>query len=173
MDKMYEMSFFNGPITNKVPLTTLGLIEVAAIVKSKELEPQTVLLRSIIGHEAARQYKGTNFPYVTPAGVFSYCSDASLVRHSDGLKQKLIADPRFKTLMAFRSPSGDGLKWFIEIDLTRCNHRQWFDAVRNYLMSLYGLSPKQADPSVRNESRACFLCYDPEVYVNPVLTVDK
>ena len=34
MDKMYEMSFFNGPITNKVPLTTLGLIEVAAIVKS-------------------------------------------------------------------------------------------------------------------------------------------
>ena len=57
MDKMYEMSFFNGPITNKVPLTTLGLVEVAAIVKNKELEPQTVLLRSIIGHEAARQYK--------------------------------------------------------------------------------------------------------------------
>ena len=44
-------------------------------------------------------------------------------------------------------------------------HRQWFDAVRNYLMSMYGLGPKQADPSVRNESRACFLCYDPEVYV--------
>lgn len=186
MDKMYEMSFFNGPITNKVPLTTLGLAEVAAIVKSKELEPQTVLLRSIIGHEAARQYKGTNFPYVTPAGVFSYCTDASLVRHSsvlcmdldhiedvDGLKQKLIADPHFKTLMAFRSPSGDGLKWFIEIDLTRCTHRQWFDAVRNYLMSLYRLSPKQADSSVRNESRACFLCYDPEVYVNPVLTNNK
>lgn len=186
MDKMYEMSFFNGPITNKVPLTTLSLAEVAAIIKSKELEPQTKALRLIKEHEEARNYKGSNFPYVTPAGVFSYCSDASLVRHSsvlcmdldhvedvDGLKQKLIADTHFKTLMAFRSPSGDGLKWFIEIDLTRCNHRQWFDAVRNYLMSLYGLSPKQADPSVRNESRACFLCYDPEVYVNPVLTVDK
>ena len=180
------MSFFNGPITNKVPLTTLSLAEVAAIIKSKELEPQTKALRLIKEHEEARNYKGSNFPYVTPAGVFSYCSDASLVRHSsvlcmdldhvedvDGLKQKLIADTHFKTLMAFRSPSGDGLKWFIEIDLTRCNHRQWFDAVRNYLMSLYGLSPKQADPSVRNESRACFLCYDPEVYVNPVLTVDK
>ena len=180
------MSYFNGPITNKVPLTTLSLAEVAAIIRSKELEPQTKALRLIKEHEEARNYKGSNFPYVTPAGVFSYCSDASLVRHSsvlcmeldhiedvDGLKQKLIADPHFKTLMAFRSPSGDGVKWFIEIDLTRCNHRQWFDAVRNYLMSLYGLSPKQADPSVRNESRACFLCYDPEVYVNPVLTVDK
>lgn len=187
MDKMYEMSYFNAPITNKVPLTTLSLVEVAAIIKSHELEPQTLKLRAITDHEEARFWKGWNFPYVTPVGVFSYCSDASLVKPSgvlcmdldhvedvDGLKQKLIADRLFKTLMVFRSPSGDGLKWFIEIDLTKCNHRQWFDAVRNYLMSIYGLSQKQADPSVRNESRACFLCYDPEVYVNPVLlTIDK
>ena len=75
--------------------------------------------------------------------------------------------------MAFRSPSGVGLKWFIKVDLSKCSHRQWFDAVRNYLMSMYGLSDKQADPSVRNESRACFLCYDPEVYVNPELTIDR
>lgn len=182
MDKQFEMSYFNAPITNKVPLTTLGLTEVAAIVKSRELEPQTLALRGITDHEAARAYKGQHFPYVTPAGVFSYCSDASLVKPSralcmdldhvgdvDTLKRKLIADPHFKTLMAFRSPSGDGLKWFIEIDLTKCSHRQWFDAVRNYLMTTYGLSQKQADPSVRNESRACFLCYDPEVYVNPNL----
>ena len=186
MDKMYEVSYFNAPITNKVPLTTLSLAEVAAIVKSRKLEPQTLQLRTIKDHEEARCYKGSNFPYVTPAGVFTYCNDQSMVKHSgvlcmdidhvedvDGLKQQLIADPRFKTLMAFRSPSGDGLKWFIEIDLTRCNHRQWFDAIRNYLMSIYSLSPKQADPSVRNESRACFLCYDPEVYVNPVMTDDK
>lgn len=186
MDKQFEMSYFNAPITNKVPLTTLSLAEVAAIIKSDELETQTRLLRGITDHEAARAYKGQHFPYVTPAGVFSYCSDASLMKHSgalcmdldhiddvDALKQKLIADPHFKTLVVFRSPSGDGLKWFIEIDLTKCSHRQWFDAVRNYLMSIYGLSQKQADPSVRNESRACFLCYDPELYVNPVLTVDK
>ena len=79
MDKMYEMSFFNGPITNKVPLTTLGLAEVATIVKSKKLEPQTKALRLIKEHEEARNYKGSNFPYVTPAGVFSYCSDACSV----------------------------------------------------------------------------------------------
>ena len=88
----------------------------------------------------------------------------------DALKRKLISDKLFETLMAFRSPSGDGLKWFLRIDLSKCSYRQWFDAVRNYLMSpAYGLGPKQADPSVRNESRASFLCYDPEVYVNPAL----
>ena len=100
--------------------------------------------------------------------------DLDHVGDVDGLKRKLIADGLFRTLMVFRSPSGDGLKWFIGIDLQRCSHRQWFDAVRNYLLSpAYGLTSGQADPSVRNESRACFLCYDPEVYVNPRLTNDK
>ena len=177
MDKKFEMSYFKAPITNKVPLTTLSLQEVAAIIKSRELEPQTLALRTIKDKEKARCYKGSHFPYVTPAGVFTYCNDQSLIKHSDvlcmdldhiedvdGLKQQLIAEKPFKTLMVFRSPSGDGLKWFLEIDLHRCGQRMWFDAVRNYLMSIYGLTSRQVDSSVRNESRACFLCYDPEIY---------
>lgn len=181
--KLFEMSFFNAPITNKVPLRTVTLTQVAKAVRSNWLEQPTKALRLITDKEQARAFKGSQLPYVTPAGVFSYCSDASMVSYSsvlcmdldhigdvDVLKQRLIADRLFETLMAFRSPSGDGLKWFIRTDLQKGTHRQWFDAVRNYLMSAtYGLSEKQADPSVRNESRACFLCYDPEVYVNPML----
>ena len=34
MEKNYEMSFFCAPITNKVPLRTVTLIEVAKMVKS-------------------------------------------------------------------------------------------------------------------------------------------
>lgn len=182
MEKTFEMSYFLQPITNKVPLRTVNLPEVAQMIRSLDLEPQTRALRGIADKESARFYKGWNFPYVTPAGVFSYCSDASIVKFSsllcmdidhvedvDGLKRRLIADKLFETEMVFRSPSGDGLKWFLKIDLQRCGYRQWFDAVRNYLMATYGLSPKQADPSVRNESRACFLCHDPEVYVNPFI----
>ena len=180
MNTNFECSYFNPPITNKTPLRTVSLIQVGQMVKSPWLEPQTQALRTITDREQARRYKGWHFPYITPGGLFSYCNDASLQRFSgaqgidldhvgdvDGLKRKLIADPHFVTLMAFRSPSGDGLKWFIHIGLTRCSYRQWFDAVRNYLLaSDYGLSPKQVDPTVRNESRACFLCYDPDVYVN-------
>lgn len=183
----FEMSLFKAPITNKLPLRTVTLTEVAQMVKNPWLEPQTVALRLIQDEAEARRYKGWNFPYITPAGVFSYCADASMVKPSgvlcmdldhlddvDGLKRELIANTLFETLMAFRSPSGDGLKWFLRVDLARCSHRQWFDAVRNYLMSMYGLGPKQADPSVRNESRACFLCYDPEVYVaTSLLSNDK
>ena len=173
MEKEFLMSYFNAPITNKVPLRTVSLLEVAQMVRSTWLEPQTKTLRRLAEPVSARNYKGWQFPYVTPAGVFS---DSKWLYGVNvfGLKQKLIADRLFRTLIAFRSPSGNGLKWFIEIDLGKCSHRQWFDAVRNYLMTVYGLSPKQADPSVRNESRACFLCYDPEVYVNPsLLTTDR
>ena len=177
------MSYFNAPITNKVPQRTMSLLEVAQFIESTAYMSQTQALRLLDDEAKARMYKGSHFPYITPAGVFSYCNDQSLLKHSgvlcmdldhvgdvDGLKRKLIADRLFQTLMAFRSPSGDGLKWFVRIDLGKCGHRQWFDAVRNYLMATYGLSEKQVDPSVRNESRACFLCYDPEVYVNPLLT---
>ena len=176
--EFFEMSYFNAPITNKMPLRTVNLTEVAEMVKSTWLEPQTQALRAITDKDEARRYKGWHFPYVTPCGTFSHCSDACIQRYSgvlcvdldhledvNGLKQQLINDQLFETLMAFRSPSGDGLKWFLKIDLERCGYRQWFDGVRNYLLSNYGLSAKQADPSVRNESRACFLCYDPEVYI--------
>lgn len=188
MKQNYLMSFFRAPVTNKVPEKSITLLEVAQMIKNPWLEPQTLALRQITDEAEARRFKGSHFPYVTPAGVFSYCADASLLKHSgvlcmdldhiddvESLKRKLIADKLFNTLMVFRSPSGYGLKWFIGINLSKCTHRQWFDAVRNYLMSpAYGLDAKQADSSVRNESRACFLCFDPEVYVNPnLMTVDK
>ena len=175
---LFEMSYFRAPITNKVPQATVTLQEVAAIIGSPQLGPQTQKLRTIKDKDEARLYKGCHFPYVTPAGVFSYCSDQSLVRYSgllcmdldhvadvEALKRKLIADSHFLTMMAFRSPSGDGLKWFIKMDLTVCDHRTWFQGVRTYLLTVYDfLTEKMVDSHVGNLSRACFLCYDPEIY---------
>ena len=180
MDKKFEMSFFNAPITNKVPSKTMTLDEVAAMIRSQELAQQTQHLRRLTDKAEARFYKGWNLPYVTPSGVFSYCSDDCLVKHSgvlcidldgvedvDGLKRLLIADRHFQTLMAFRSPSGNGVKWFIVIDLALCDHRSWFHAVRNYLLDTYQfLTPKMVDVQCQNPSRACFLCFDPCVYAN-------
>ena len=180
MEKSFEMSYFNPPVTNKNPSRTMCLGEVAELVKGPELKPQTLLLRGIADKAAARGYKGQHFPYITPSGVFTYCNDASLVKHSkvlcvdlDGvedvetLKQRLIADGHLVTLMAFRSPSGNGLKWFILIDLSLADHRTWFHAVRNYLLETYSdcLTEKMVDRQCQNLSRACFLCHDAEAYV--------
>lgn len=180
MEKMFEMSFFNPPITNKVPLKTMTLDEVAALIMSEKLASQTQHLRTLTDKVEARKYKGCYLPYITPSGVFLYCNDESLVKHSwllcidldgvedvESLKSQLIADRHFFTPMAFRSPSGNGLKWLVLIDIMRCDHRTWYQAIRNYLLVTYSfLTPKMVDSQCQNPSRACFLCYDPDVYVN-------
>jgi hypothetical protein len=182
--RSFEMSYYCAPITNKVPSRTVTLGEVATMVRSTWLEPQTRALRAIADKAQARSYKGQQLPYVTFSGVFAYCNDASIVKHSgllcidldgvedvDGLKQRLIADGHFCTVLAFRSPSGNGLKWVIVIDLTTADHKTWFHGVRNYLLANYDeLTDKQVDRQCQNVSRACFLCYDPQAYVNTDVT---
>lgn len=198
----YKMSFFKAPIWNKQPLKTVSLFWVWLYVTMKwmqlgvdpdrkvSLSSTTEQLRSLTTDEAQRQFKGKNFDYITPAGIFTYCDDKSLVEASQVLcidldhldddseamkrkvapqemKQLLLDDPYWgdKTLLMFTSPRGHGLKLFVEIDLNRCNYATWFNALRNYLMQTYGLGEKQVDSSVANISHACFISYDPDAYL--------
>jgi hypothetical protein len=175
-----RMSFFMKPITNKWPNgQPLSLFQVYRYIITRRYMSETEQLRGITDDDKARDFKGHHFDYVTPSGVFSYCSDNSLVKHSgvlcmdldhlgnrvEELFQLLIHEPMFQTLLLFRSPRGSGLKWFIHIDLSRCDHRTWFQAVRNYLMHTYHLEDKQVDKACGNPSRACYLCYDPQAYI--------
>jgi hypothetical protein len=179
----FLMSFFRKPITNKWPAGVVTLFQVYQYVRGRQALPETEHLRTLASHEEARQFKSQNFDYVTPCGTFSYCNDQSLKEHSqllcmdlDDLNERveemfqlLLKDPMFETLLLFRSPSGLGLKWFIRIDLARCDHRTWFTAVRNYLMATYHLSEKQVDAQCINVSRACFLGHDENAYLKPEL----
>lgn len=201
MEQFY-VSFFKAPIWNKQPLKVVSLFWVWLTVTMKwmqlgfdtdrdvSLSSKTEHLRSLSGDDAQRQFKGKNFDYITPAGIFAYCDDKSLVEASrvlcidldhldddseamkrkistQAMKQLLLDDPYWgdKTLLMFSSPRGHGVKWFVEIDLSKCNYGTWFAAVRNYLMKTYGLGEKQVDSSVANISHACFLSYDPDAYL--------
>lgn len=179
-----RMSFFRKPITNKRPEPwPVSLFWVYQYVRGRCAMPETEELRSIEGEQQQREYKGRHFDYITPSGVFSYCSDNSLLKHSEVLCvdldklyarleemfQRLLKDPVFETLLLFRSPRGNGLKWFIHIDLSRCDHRTWYAAVRNYLMATYQLTDEQVDPQCSNPSRPCYLGHDPEAYLKDEL----
>lgn len=154
------------------------------------LSSKTENLRSLTSDEVQRQFKSKNFDYITPAGTFVYCDDKSLVEPSqvlcidldhlddeseamkrkigpEEMKQLLLDDPYWgdKTLLMFTSPRGHGLKWFVEIDLNKCDFATWFNAIRNYLIQTYGLGDKQVDSSVGNISHACFISYDPDAYL--------
>jgi len=175
----YKMSFFKKPVTNKKPFKTVTLFQVYQVIRSNYYTSVITQLRAINNKEEQRMFKGMNLDYITPSGIFTYDNDNSLVEHSgvlcvdldnienvEDVKQKLIRDDNFVTLLLFRSPCGNGLKWFVAIDSDKFDHKIWFEAVRNYLMATYGLTDKQVDKSCSNVSRACYMSYDPDAYIN-------
>ena len=178
-----RMSFFTAPVTNKRPNATVGLADIYRKVTGDSYMVRTRTLRTIDNHADAQKYKSVNFDYVTISGVFSYGNDASLVEHSqllcidfDGLedptplRRLLLDDPYFETLLLFTSPSGKGVKWIIHIDTSKADHRIWFKLIERYMKETYQLT---VDPKCINESRGCYLPYDPEAYINPAILPSK
>ena len=170
-------SFFNKPILNVHPNGNRDLLEIYDLIKGDTYKDCTEKLRAIKDVKEARKFKAFHFDYATFSGSFSKRSDKDLNMHSrlitidfdhipnlSDLKEKLLNDKYFETQLLFISPSGDGLKWIVSIDLTEYNHQQWFKAIANYLRSTYAL---EVDQSGKDVSRACFIPHDPNAYINP------
>ncbi|HEY3369347.1 MAG TPA: BT4734/BF3469 family protein [Prolixibacteraceae bacterium] len=171
-----HFSFFRCPITNTKPSGQMSILDAYKRIKGNSAKARTSELRSITDPETASQYKRTHFDYVTFSGIFTKRSDKCLA-HPSGLltldfdhvpdvkelRQTLITDLFFETELMFISPSGNGLKWIIPVDLNVNTHQEWFSAVAAYLKGTYDL---EVDKSGKDISRACFLCHDPEVYIH-------
>jgi len=131
--------------------------------------------------KAARLFKKSKFETVTFSGIFRSKKDDDLIQHSSlicfdfdhlgdrrkEMKQKLIDNPYFPTVLLFTSPSGDGLKWVIYIDLSKGDHRMWFTAISNFIHETYGV---EVDRNCSNLSRGCFLPHDTMCYVDPLIS---
>lgn len=170
-------TFFRHPITNTVPHKNITLADAYNYISRPYAKDRTEKLRSLSDARRARNYKAAHFDYCTFSGTFESRSDKALVDHSGylcidfdhltdvkGTFEMLLGDRYFETQLLFRSPSGDGLKWVISINTAEVSHEEYFNAVANYLKRTYGL---EADKSGKDVSRACFLPYDPEAYINP------
>ena len=183
-------SMFSRPITNKRPYVTVNLKDVYSYITSDIAKAPTLEYRSITDDRARRQYKAANFDYCTFSGIFKVREDKAIIQHSglicldfdhlkdvEGIFSQLKQDQYFDTLLLFRSPSGDGLKWVISfIDSF---HRygndnesygeyqeRFFLSLYNYIFNHYNV---EIDRRCRNLSRACFLPYDPDAFLNPLL----
>ncbi|MCP9761481.1 BT4734/BF3469 family protein [Lacihabitans soyangensis] len=170
-----KVSFFDAPVSNTIPSKELTLKGVYELILANSVI-QTEHLRQISDKKLARKYKAANFNYVTFSGTFSSRKDDALLKHSgylaidfdhipdlESLKTQLLNDAFFETQMLFKSPSGDGLKWIISIDITQNTHQDWFMAIKNYLEQTYQLKVDSAGIDV---SRACFLPNDPQIFIN-------
>jgi hypothetical protein len=171
-----SFSYFRAPISNVNPLKEISLLKTYNLIKGNDLEKVTSTLRRIADKTEARKFKASNFDYVTFSGLFSKRNDNSLKRHSNLItidldhlenlnqtKEILLNDESLETELLFTSPSGDGLKWIVKIDLTTVTHQDYFKAISNYLSKTYNL---MIDQSGKDISRACFLAHDPNAYLN-------
>jgi hypothetical protein len=170
-------SFFRAPISNTFPHQSITLLDAYHYIIGHFARQRTHKLRSITDAQQARRFKANNFDYCCFSGVFSKRNDNALIRHSSlmcidfdhlpdpgDLFRRLLLDDYFDTQLLFRSPSGDGLKWIIPIDLAEYTHGDYFHAVAAYILHRYNV---QIDKSGRDISRACFLPHDPDAYLNP------
>lgn len=178
VDKGPKFSFFKAPVTNKFPFRSITVLDAYNYIAGPYAQRQTQELRAIPDKKKASLYKQSRFAYVTFCGEFDVrsndgvksvsnllCLDFDHLKDVDALKRQLLQDSCFATALAFRSPSGDGLKWVIEIDRGDFPLSDFFRAVANYITETYGIEP---DKSGKDIARACFLPHDPEAYVNPL-----
>jgi hypothetical protein len=170
-------SFFKSPITNTKPHKMVSLLQIYNAIKGDYYRERTQKLRAISDVAQARRFKAANFDYCTFSGVFTTRNDKALIKHSgllcidfdhlnnvQTLFNQLLKDEYFDTQLLFHSPSGNGLKWIISIDTTQTTHAEYFLSVSNYIKVTYSV---EVDKSGKDISRACFLSYDPQAFINP------
>ena len=151
---------------------------------SERARKPTEELRAMIPTATKAQrdnFKVLNFEYATFSGVFTYrdvkhlgarspyiCLDIDGLASGDearDVQHALSADKYVETELCFVSPSGNGVKWVVNLPEAVRNmpfRDQWYE-MRNHLAFNYGLV---ADPACKDVSRACFLPWDNECFIN-------
>lgn len=190
LKNMPAFSIFRRPISNKYPYQVVNLIDVFNYIISDYAKDRTREYRGIKIDKYRRQFKADKFDYCTFSGIFSIRADKAIIQHSgyicldfDHLKdveatfRQLKEDQYFDTLLLFRSPSGDGLKWVISFTDSYFRYgndgeslgeyqERFFISLYNYIFNHYDV---EMDKHCRNLSRACFLPHDPDAFLNPSL----
>ena len=176
------VSFFRAPLTKKVPAGEVSVAQLHKyITTDADLRNRSSLVLEALqqgGEEAYCKAKRTHLPYVTPFGIFKradvdnfVCPSGIIVvdiddlqsrEEAESLRDKLFEDEILPIRLAFVSPSGKGVKLFLEYNMplhlpfthflesALCN--VWL-----YLDSMYGV---KADPAGKDVCRACLLCHD-------------
>ena len=118
-----RMSFFRRPIRNTRPCRDASPQDIYKYLVSDYAREHTEHLRTIKDSKERSRYKAEHFDYVTPGGLFRSRKEGDLIQASgymvidfdhipdpDGLILLLANEDNFETVLAFRSPSGDGVK---------------------------------------------------------------
>jgi hypothetical protein len=174
-----QFNFFVGGITNKKPDGVTTLDTVIGRIRSDTFKEQVLAIREQTSKKAADFFK-KDLDYVTFSGTFSPTRLAANLKNHSGfivvdfdhiadvamLRIHFQADPYVAA--CFVSPSGKGLKCVVKCKVDAQNHKAVFADLAAYFNNVYRLSKEeQVDVSGSDPSRACFLSWDPDAWLNP------
>ncbi|RPJ79681.1 MAG: hypothetical protein EHM20_00705 [Alphaproteobacteria bacterium] len=172
-------SFFYMPVENITNTKPINLAQLHEAITGNYFKEATIDARELIKKSRKEYYdfKIKKFHYVTFSGQFKKRNSASLIKHSGllcldldhlpdvhAMRERLLGDTTVSTELLFISPSGDGLKWVVSIDINEASHLSYFFAFQNYVEKTHGV---KIDGACKDVSRACLIPHDPNAYINP------
>lgn len=173
-----RVSVFSNILETKLPSQFLLMDILDTIEQSKILLKSRVdVIRKETDHSKRNDLKVKTLPVVCFAGTFSERTDDKLIAYNpiicldlDDVKDLNAERNRLKTihyvLSVFTSPTGTGLKVLVYHDLIDSNYHKVLYSELGNVMGLVGRTNLKFDLSCSNVSRACFLSYDPKLWLN-------
>ncbi|MFZ1856636.1 MAG: BT4734/BF3469 family protein, partial [Chitinophagaceae bacterium] len=161
------------------PVENVSLIILSNWIASDKYKAQVEEIRDMIaqGNAEEAQKKKQQLPAFTPSATFTEkrllpnMENYSGFVHLDFDKLtpeqlnaafQIIAAISY-TFICFISPSGNGLKVFIEVNTGADHHDTAYQQVMEYYQNATGL---KADLKCKDITRLCFVSHDPQLYKN-------
>jgi hypothetical protein len=162
-------------ITENKPFT-----DILTDIKTGKYRGPVTYIRKCLQEQKLESYeKGKKgLPAFTPSGEFEGGRNQDTLKKYSGIivldfdkltpehlkkcRESSMDDPH--TMALFISPSGNGLKVFVQTQATPSNHKDFFLKVQVYYEQLTGLP---IDKSGKDFTRLCFMSLDPDLYHNP------
>jgi hypothetical protein len=159
----------------------VSLLPLSSVVEqirgSVDLQKRVSVIRSTSSDEQRRELKRQLLPYFTflhfGNGIrksenfkdtrFILMDLDHIPEKLDILRDQMRHDP--EVFMFFQSPSGDGLKVIFALDrdiTTESEYKTIYRQFRAVVKDRYGVETDD----IKEVARACFLSYDPDIYVN-------
>jgi hypothetical protein len=149
-------------------------------IKTGKYRGPVTYIRKCLQEQKLESYEKAKkgLPAFTPSGQFEGGRNQETLKKYSGIivldfdkltqeqlkncRESSMDDPH--TMALFISPSGNGLKVFVQTQATPATHKDTFLKVQAYYEQLTGLS---IDKSGKDFTRLCFMSLDPDLYHNP------
>lgn len=169
-----KVSVFKNIYSTTPTVTSRCVFKVLESIKNGDHKLKILKIRGELNKKKRDKIKAT-LENVTFGGTFSTRGNANLKQHSglacldfddveklDELKEAINADEY--TMASFVSPSGNGLKVLVKIPRVDNNddYQDYYVELIKYFSKYY-----QLDEGTKDLSRATYLSYDSDLYINP------